>query len=59
MGNSWATPGRIYWSTLGLVLVKGGEAGAAALKGSMTYAFTYGEFSSPPSVHPSGLKASF
>ena len=29
-----------------------GEAGAAALKGLVTYAFTYGEFSSP-SIHPS------
>ena len=41
----------------------GGEAGAAAPMESMTYAFTHGEFSTPPSicpfvypyVHPPGL----
>ena len=38
--------------SINIFLVKGGEAGAAAPKGSMSYAFTYGEFSSP-SVRPS------
>ena len=28
----------------------GGEAGASAPKGSMTYAFTYGEFCSRPGI---------
>ena len=48
--------------SINIFLVKGGEAGAAAPKGSMTYAFTYEEFSSLSihlSIHLSGHKASF
>ena len=48
---------RVTWSELPVSPAltfsgMGGKVGAAATEGLMTYAFTHGEFSSSPSVHP-------